>query len=148
MEDKLICPFCKLHYEEHFIEPLIRSSFKCTRCEGKIKVTLNQHGYILLCKRTDRMVYLEVKKQMESDFLYLDKIKQQYIIETVGEYTEALSKLFFTRGQFPWVRSARALFSDDAKMIGISAPTIAKFFKKNGGKIDKRTVNTYANNFN
>lgn len=146
MKDKLNCPYCHFLYEEDFIEPIIRSSFKCEQCDGKITVALNDKGYVFLRKRKDRMYYATLKIQRESDYRYLDKIKKQYITDTTGKYSDELSQTFFKKGQVPWVKESRILMSDDARMLGIPIQTIVSYFKLNGGKIDYRTINSYTNN--
>ena len=146
MQDKLDCPYCGLYYEEEFIEPLIDSSFICQQCEGKVRVKLNPKGYILMQRRKDRMNYAKVKQQRLEDYIYLDKIKRQYITETMGSYSEQLSNVFFKYGKCEWVRGARYLFSEDARMVSIPLQTIVNYFKENEGKIDYRTIQYYENN--
>jgi sarcosine oxidase delta subunit len=143
MQDKVDCPYCGLYYGEEFVEPLINSSFICQQCDGKIRVKLSVHGYILMQRRTDRMNYAKVKEQRLEDYVYLDKIKKQYIAETMGSYTESLSNIFFKCGKCEWVREARFMFSEDARMLGIPLQTIVNYFKDNGGKIDYRTIQYY-----
>ena len=146
MRDRLNCPYCGLDYEEEFVERLINSSLKCEQCEGKIRVKLNPRGYILMHKRNDRMHYAKVKQQRLEDNIYLDKIKRQYITEIMGMYSEELSRVFFKCGKCEWVREARYMFSEDARMIGIPLQTIVNYFKTNEGKIDYRTIQYYENN--
>jgi hypothetical protein len=147
MQDKLDCPYCGCFYEEEFIEALINSSFKCHQCDCKIRVKLSLDGYILMQRRKDRMNYAKVKEQREEDCIYLDRIKQQYITEVMGMYSDSLSEMFFKCGKCEWVRETRYKFSEDARMLGIPLQTIVYYFKKNGGNIDYRTINSYANDY-
>jgi hypothetical protein len=143
MRDRLNCPHCGLHYEEEFVEPLINSSLKCEQCKGKIRVKLNPRGYILMHKRNDRMHYAKVKQQRLEDYIYLNKIKRQYITEVMEDYSDELSNVFFKYGKCEWVRKARSKFSEDARMLGIPLQTIVNYFKSNEGLIDYRTIQYY-----
>jgi len=145
-KDNFHCPHCKYLHEEEFIEPLINSSLKCEQCKGKIRVKLNAKGYILMHKRNDRMHYAKVKQQRLEDYVYLDKIKKQYIIDTTGSYTKESSDIFFKYGKYEWVRQARFMFSEDARMVGIPLQTIVNYFKSNNGLIDYRTIPYYERN--
>jgi len=146
MQDKLDCPYCGYLYEEEFVESVMNSSFKCERCEGKVRVKLNPRGYILMQRRVDRMHYAKVKQQRLEDCVYLDKIKKQYIVDTTGSYTEESSDIFFKHGKCEWVRQARLMFSEDARMVGIPLQTIVNYFKSNNGLIDYRTIQYYERN--
>jgi DNA-directed RNA polymerase subunit RPC12/RpoP len=146
MQDKLDCPYCGYLYEEEFVESVMNSSFKCERCEGKVRVKLNPRGYILMQRRVDRMHYAKVKQQRLEDYVYLDKIKKQYIVDTTGSYTEESSDIFFKHGKCEWVRQARLMFSEDARMVGIPLQTIVNYFKSNNGLIDYRTIQYYERN--
>lgn len=88
-----------------------------------------------------------MRKSKERDAVYLNKIKEQYITEVNGRYSEELSNLFFKNGNYKWVKKARGLFIEDARMLGIATHAIVEYFKENGGLIDYRTVNGYTNNY-
>lgn len=145
--DDLHCPYCGKEHDEDFIEERIRRSFTCDNCEGKVLVLLNIKSYVYLAKRVNRMKRYNEKKQRERDAVYLNKIKEQYITEVNGRYSEELSNLFFKNGNYKWVKKARGLFIEDARMLGIATHAIVEYFKENGGLIDYRTVNGYTNNY-
>ncbi len=143
--DKLDCPYCGFPYGEEEMEAIIWKSFKCEKCDKKIKVR-PKNGFIHLVKRECRMAYYYKKLEQEKDFKYMYGVLKPAIFSSAKKYDRKLEKIFFLSGRSDWVRLARKEFCQECEMVSITHPTIIAFFKENGGKMDSRTIKSYLNN--
>lgn len=92
------------------------------------------------------MVYFKKLLKQQEDHKYMeDHVLKPSIVHGAKGYNSELKKLFFTSGKTLWVRKAREMFFDMCKTVDISNNSIVSFFKKNGGKTDYRTINSYYN---
>lgn len=146
-KDNLHCPYCKLLYDEEFIEPLIRKSFICKECQGKIRVKLKEGGWIVMHKRQDRMYHVTKWITQAQEFEYLHKVRKKYMLRVKRRHNDALVDEFFKYGRRTWIKKSRSMFIQEVTMIGISYATIINFFKANGGEINCRTIEKYKNSY-
>lgn len=141
--DKLDCPFCLYPYGEEEMEAMINKSFKCNSCQKKIQVKTNNKGYIILRKRTSRMVYYAKILEQKKDFTYMYSILKSCIFFAAKQYDRKIEAVFFASGRKDWVMNARKDFCKECDMVSISHSNIVAFFEKNGGKMDTRTIKSY-----
>lgn len=140
--DKLDCPNCGYPYSEEYLESMIWKSFKCEQCFVKIKVRVLK-GYLRPIIRHDRMAYFKKKKEEVENHKYMRDNLPKFIKDVCKKFNEELLRQFFENGKMDWVRQARKDFFFWCITLDIPQITIIRFFEKNNGIIDERTIKSY-----
>lgn len=142
---RTVCKVCEHDNELRLIRRKLGKTFRCAKCGYPYNVYLLSDGFIGIEKRQNRTKLFYRTQKLLSDFEYMNKLSAQKIKQQKKKFNQSLFEEFILRGKLDWVVKARSIFVEEAYMLGISIITICKYFTHHGGKIDKRTVQSYIN---